>query len=60
MPLLGGDGGDDDGGDECRVFGDCSLFSCCTLAVELMAKEDGGCESFVGVIGGGRLGGTGL
>lgn len=61
VPLVGGDGGEDDGGDVCRGFGDCSLFGCCCFAVELlMDRVDGGCDNLVGVIGGGRLGGTGL
>lgn len=60
LPLVDGDCGEDDGGDVCRGLGDCSLFGCCCFAVEVMDRVDGGCDNLVGVIGGGRLGGTGL
>lgn len=57
VPLVGGDGGVDNGGDFCRGLGDCSLVC---FDVESMDRVDDGCDNLVGVIGGGRLGGTGL
>lgn len=61
LSLVAYDDGVDDDGDVCRGLGDCSL-SCCgvTEEEELMDRVDGGCDTLVGVIGGGRLGGTGL
>lgn len=56
--IVDNDGVDDDG-DVCRDLGDCSL-SCCGVTEELMDIFDGDCGTLVGVIGGGRLGGTGL
>lgn len=59
VSLVADDDGVDDDGDGCRGLGDCSL-SCCCVTEELMARFDDGCDTLVGVIGGGRLGGTGL
>lgn len=59
VSLVADDDGVDDDGDVCRGLGDCSL-SCCGVTEELMDRVDGGCDTLVGVIGGGRLGGTGL
>lgn len=59
VSLVPGDGGEDDSGDVCRGLGDCSLSSCC-VTEKLMDRFDGVCGTLVGVIGGGRLGGTGL
>lgn len=59
VSLVADDDGVDDDGDDCRNLGDCSL-SCCGVTEELMDRFDDGCDTLVGVIGGGRLGGTGL
>lgn len=59
VSLIADDDGVDDDGDVCRGLGDCSL-SCCGITEVLMDRFDGGCDTLVGVIGGGRLGGTGL
>lgn len=59
VSLIVDDDGVDDDGDVCRGLGDCSL-SCCGVTDELMDIFDDVCDTLVGVIGGGRLGGTGL
>lgn len=59
VSLVEYDDGVDDDGDVCRGLEGCSL-SCCGVTEELMDILDDDCGTLVGVIGGGRLGGTGL
>lgn len=55
--LVDGDGVHD--GELCLALERCSL-SCCGVTVEFVGVSDGVFDTLVGVIGGGRLGGTGL